>query len=513
VRANATGPRIADLLASAAIELALEKFTAQRADRLMPWLDRQQAGAASLTVMPGRPTQVALNARIEDGTPVELKAEAGDLAALARAAFPVKVHGRLGEESIEVSGKFDRAGKSELRVRAQGKQLDRLGRLFAVTLPSTGPYDIGGTVRIGDDVLRVSDMDLRVGESRVSGALSATLGDRARYTASLRSPLVRLKDIGAEHWLDDGKETAGAPKQRPSEAELTRHTRDALQAFDAKVDLDIERFDAAGEQFVGGRIDATLDGGVLQARLDRSAASTGAFTAEMRVDARAAAPRIDVALLADGLEFGAFARSLDPTMTLDARIDLWLNLSAAGPPTQFLAKASGEIDLAVYPRDLPTGRLDLWGAGALQMLQTFVDSGESSRLNCAVASFDVEHGTARSRAFFADTTRTRIVGELEMNFDAQTIAGRLIPRSKAPELFAVAPSVALSGTIEAPKFGVSRESIVGVPLRFATPLVTYTRGWLTQTNPPRDGTPDCRKAFAQARRGQGAEAPPSAESK
>jgi uncharacterized protein involved in outer membrane biogenesis len=498
VRANGSGARLVDLLESGTVEAALEQGTLEHADRLLPWLGRSSTGSASLSARPGQPTQLTLRGRVEDGTPVKITGETGGLVALARAASSVSLHGRLGDERVEVSGKVARSGPSELHVRARGKQLDRLGRLLDVALPSVGPYDVAGTVRFDDDALQVSDIDVQIGQTHVLGQLSGSFaGKLPQYTATLRAPLVRLKDLGAERWLGGG--ASPTSRSGPSDTKVDEWLRGALNAFEAKVKLDVKQFDVGDERFSGGRIEATVGGGVLHTKLDRSEVRAGAFAAEAYADARGPALRVEVQLVGDGVEFGPLARTLDPTTALAGQADLWIDLSAVGPATRLPATASGVIDVAVYPRDLQTGRVDLWGAGVLRQLFWLVERDTKSRANCAVASFDIEHGVARSRAFFADTTHTRIVGELKVNLATGAIGGRITPESKAPELFAVAPPLTLGGTIESPTYRVTPKSLAETPLRFAQPLVTYPLGWLTQKNPPTNGTPDCRKAFREVR--------------
>jgi hypothetical protein len=112
-----------------------------------------------------------------------------------------------------------------------------------------------------------------------------------------------------------------------------------------------------------------------------------------------------------------------------------------------------------------------------------------------VAGFDVERGVARSRGFFVDTTRVRIVGEVEIDLVTRALTGRIDPRSKAPQLFAVAPTMLLGGTVEDPRVSAAAQNIVTLPLRFAATLGGLVGDWRSGSGRAEAGPAACREAF------------------
>jgi len=104
-----------------------------------------------------------------------------------------------------------------------------------------------------------------------------------------------------------------------------------------------------------------------------------------------------------------------------------------------------------------------------------------------------------SKAFFADTTRVRIIGELQAHLATRQLSGRLSPSAKNPGLITVAPSLGITGTMESPEVIVTPESLITTPLRLFFPIHAFALDWLKQTGVPADGSAGCREAFEKGR--------------
>jgi hypothetical protein len=84
-----------------------------------------------------------------------------------------------------------------------------------------------------------------------------------------------------------------------------------------------------------------------------------------------------------------------------------------------------------------------------------MDSAKESSLNCAVASFDVGKGRAKSAALMVDSTQVRAAGELELDLASGALKGIVAPKPKRPELFSAQVPLAIGGTLAAPKIAVA----------------------------------------------------------
>jgi uncharacterized protein involved in outer membrane biogenesis len=295
------------------------------------------------------------------------------------------------------------------------------------------------------------------------------------------------------------KEGESAVAQQQEEVLFARVV-EALRAADVDGVLEIDALHGGGERFASGRLRATLAAGALRLLLQDVRAESGRIDADVRIDARGAQPKFSVQARVDEFEFAPLARTLDQSTTLGGRLDLVVDLAAQGPPGSLLPTVAGTVDVAVYPRDLRAGVLDLWGTGLLQSLLRTLDPSARSVVECSVASIDVAAGVARTRAFFVDSTRIRIIGQVDFDLPTRALNGRLRPQSEQPELFTVAPTMVLAGTIDNPRVSVAPETFVLAPLRFATPLAGFALDWLSGKGGLREGPAGCREAFEQARR-------------
>jgi hypothetical protein len=181
-------------------------------------------------------------------------------------------------------------------------------------------------------------------------------------------------------------------------------------------------------------------------------------------------------------------------------VDLVANLAAQGPPGQLLPALGGTIDVAVFPHDLSSEALAFWGTGLLGALLRSLDPNTRSEVECAAASLDVADGVARTSAFFVDTTRVRVVGQIDADLVTRALSGWIRPVSKQPELFTVAPTMQLAGTIERPRLNVAPANVVLAPLRFATPFAGLALDFLGGKGRLRESAVGCREAFERARK-------------
>jgi hypothetical protein len=452
-----------------------------------------------------------------DGEPLELAFDTPGLAGLARAgeAIPATLRLALGDVRIQTAGRFARDATGDARVQLSGGRLDRLGRLLGVELPEVGPYSASGTVVASSDAIRASDLDVSVGRSRVQGRVEFQVkrAGRAMHSAALRAPLLHLEDMGVARWLGGpGRPKEGeAPAARRTEAEIAR-ALERLRASDVDATVEVDALHGGDERFASGRLRATMTGGKLRVLLQDVRTEGGTIDADVRVDASGAQPKFAVRARVDSLEFGPLARTVDPATKLGGRLDLVADLAASGPPGQLLPALAGTLDMAVFPHDLRPGGLEFWGTGLLSTMLRSLDPSVQSEVECAVASLDVSRGVASTSAFFVDTTRVRIIGQFDADLTTRALAGRLRPVSEQPELFTVAPTMVLGGTMVNPQVTVAPENIVLAPLRFATPLGGFALDWLSGKGRLQESAASCREAFDRARRARGG-APPGAKSR
>jgi hypothetical protein len=503
--ARAAGVKLGELLGSAAAEAVVEGGRFGNVKQFIPGLAGDAEFSAKLVVREGQPVKLSANGSAAD-LPFDVAIETAPLTQLAqrKKGLPGTLRASLGETRLEAFGQVTLEGTGDLHLTVSGKRLDRLGRLAGAQLPEVGPYAAAANLVIAPDSLRASDLDAKFGKSRLLGATTVTWsGARPAIAANLRAPELHLEELGLHRLPGIGKEEKaaknGARSAALTEQQRIDRLRQLMRTLDATTTLDVAALYGEGGRYASLRVEAALTAGDLRLALQDMHLKGGKAQADLRLDANESRPRFRVRILTEGFEYGPLAEALRPHTSLEGTLDLSLDLAIGALSQPLLADAEGHIDLAVFPRGLDLGAADYWGTGLLHFVQRSIDPSTESRLNCAVAVFDIKGGVARSAAFFADTTRVRIIGELEAHLATQRLSGRLSPQSKNPELFTVAPTVTLSGMLDSPKVAVAPQALMTLPLRFFAPLHSFAFDWLTSRGAPADGTAGCRQAFERVR--------------
>jgi len=505
VSARGAGVKLNELLQGATAEGVVEGGRLGRVEQFIPGLKGDADFSARLSVKEKEPVRFSANGNA-GGLPFDAALETEPLTQLARLEdrLSATLKAVLGETRVDASGKLTLKGTGELRLTLLGKRLDHLGRLVAVRLPEVGPYKGEANLAIAPDSIRISDLDATFGKSHVLGTIGVQREhERPLYTADLRAPALHLEDLGLHVLLGTtGKssgDSVGKIAGEASDAKQIETIKSRLRAFDAKAALNVEGLFQGGRHYASLRSSLTLEGGDLRLVVRDMYVSGGKAQGGLRVDASGSGPRLHVRLVTRGFEYGPLAEALKPKTPLEGTLDLSLDLAFTGLEKPLLGNANGYIDLAIYPRGLEVGAADYWGTGLLHVLQVSVDPASESKLNCAVGVFDIKDGVMTSRAFFADTTRVRIIGEIQAQLETRQLSGRVSPHAKNPGLFTVAPSLGIAGTLESPQVAVTPASLITAPLRLFFPIHAFALDWVNSTGVPADGSPGCRAAFKQAR--------------
>lgn len=505
LNARAQGSRLGDLLASATVDGAVE------GGRLIPpWVGVDQAAhaidfSATLGAAPGQPTRLTATGSAQ-GMPVRLSLEAGALAELARTgrSLPLSLLGTSGDLRLEAKGKVAVDGSGEARVQLSGRKLERLGALIGVPLPAAEPFAARGNLRFTAAAVHADDLDLSIGRSQLAGNIeyARAAAGRKPHRVVLRATELHLEDIGVPGQL---RFAAEPPRDdRPMDQAIARTAAPLLEvARDADVDFELT-FNAllgAGQPLAKGRLTARVEAGTLRLSSSNVLTAGGTVSADVRVEASATPPVFAVDARARDLEYGPMLRALDPSASLEGGVDFNVHVVAQAQPDKLLRALSGTVDIATFHRGLRPRALNLWGVGIVNGMLRQLDPDSRSSIDCAVAGLDVERGVARSSGFFVDTTRVRIVGEVEIDLVTRALSGRIDPRSKVPQLLAVAPTMLLGGTVDDPRVSAAPENIVTVPLRGALTMGGLLGDWRAGSGRVDDGQAACREAFRLLRQG------------
>jgi hypothetical protein len=191
-------------------------------------------------------------------------------------------------------------------------------------------------------------------------------------------------------------------------------------------------------------------------------------------------------------EYGVIARRLRPGSDAEGLFSLNMELASTTPSlSAIMAHADGRIDLAVWPRNLGAGQIDVWVVNLFRELLPVLDRRAQSQVNCMVGRFDLHSGVLRRDALVIDTSRMRVLGAGTVDFATEAIDFRFQPRAKDVQFFSLETPVRVTGTLTDFNIGVSPGDVLATIARFfgsviVVPLETLFRGPL-----PRDGADVC----------------------
>jgi AsmA protein len=213
----------------------------------------------------------------------------------------------------------------------------------------------------------------------------------------------------------------------------------ALAALDADVGLRVGRLVLPGIS-QGGAKGLELEQVVLRLVLaDRDLALrpfgfvlAGSHVAgDARVNARVAPPAMVLDVAAQQAEMGRLLALAGVAVPVVAKGDLVVALRGAGASPRALAGAlEGNASLVVGQGVLKGDYVDALGLGALRQAVPQLQRLAESKLNCAIARFDVAKGVATARLIAADAGDLSLVGTGTVNLGTEAIALDLAPRLK-----------------------------------------------------------------------------------
>jgi hypothetical protein len=87
-------------------------------------------------------------------------------------------------------------------------------------------------------------------------------------------------------------------------------------------------------------------------------------------------------------------------------------------------------------------------------------SKPSEVLNCLIVDFELHGGVAVAQTMLIDSKDLVIVGEGEIDLDAETLDLRLIPSPRGASIFSTAATVQVSGALTDPSVHIEKGSLV-----------------------------------------------------
>ena len=359
------------------------------------------------------------------------------------------------------------------------------------------------------------------GESRLAGsALISEVSERQRVDVQVSAPFIEVADFSQliSLFLDEDAESlddageGGAPAPRPvagagsDPATASQSETGLLEWLDAYLDeltehsdlsltLAVDRLEADGELLGAAELGLATDNNGLQLDPFRIQLPEGMF--DLRYSIWRTGDGVSAEL--DGqitqLEFGSLFQAMDPESELEGVLYLDAALQADARDRQSLPAAlSGELSMAVFPRDMNAGLLNLWASNLLLALMTQGEN-DNSKINCLVSRFNVDAGVMNADLMHLDSTDIIVRGKGTIDLGALEVDLLAIPQAKRERFFSVASPVEVTGPLGDVQVGIAGGGMLQTLFRWYVAYIYVPWKWLTGERFPEDGTLSCIEAL------------------
>lgn len=478
---------------------------------------RIQLDSGELTAKPGQPVRLALKGSLDD-VPITMGLESAKAADLVRpdSRIPFTFTAEAADTRVKLTGAISKPvgeGDIELALALDGKRFDSLNRLTRTSLPPWGPYSLGGRFRMSKQGYEVADLAVRVGASRLQGrGALVTAGAKPKLTIDLASPSIQLDDFKLDGWSAAEKKPEKKDEPEKSAEEVKADAEKATNEAQKMLSPEVMRRQNA---YLTVRVDEVLSGkdkmgsGRLDAKLENGRADIGPM--EVNVPGGSARlwlgyepteteVKVDTKVRIERFDYGILARRFQPDADYKGLLTLRMDVnSRAKYLSDILEKGNGSLEFAVWPENMPSGLADLWAVNVLSALLPAVDPDKASKINCAVASFDLKDGLLTHKTIVMDTSRMRVTGSGGVDFRNETLQFRMAPQGKKPEFLSVAIPVEVKGSFKGFDVGVSAGDVIGTVGRFATSIFWVPIQRLIGKPLPKDGADVCGNALGEGK--------------
>ena len=294
---------------------------------------------------------------------------------------------------------------------------------------------------------RWTGSDVRVQAGRHTSAVVDAV-----FTGSFKSDTPRrtLKATLHDAVVDVGELSALSGKPSADEHVLSAQPLPLarLRELDADIDLRPVRLTGAQHELVRSvRTHATLAGGVLKLQALDAEIGGGHVTGALQVDASHAPADVALDLNARGLRVDQLSATLAANGALAGVVDGRAVLKSRGESTRALAAAvNGSVTLSLADGASVSRRLDAkLGLNGGEWLRTLFDKSARVPVQCAAATFALEHGVATPRRFVFETPDTALAARGSLDIVNETIDATLTPAHRKLALLALDKSIHLEG--------------------------------------------------------------------
>ncbi|MGH6944920.1 MAG: AsmA family protein [Geminicoccaceae bacterium] len=423
--------------------------------------------------------------RFRERRPVTFEVHAGTEESLENpdARYPLDVRLAAGDTKASLKGTVDHPLNYtglDVDVALEGPDLNMLGELLELPLPSTPPYTLAGKVTHQEQEKRWNLVALRgkVGDSDIEGDVSLELGAaRPTVVADLRSKSLDLDDlgvlVGAPPGTGPGETASPQQKQQAAKEEADEgpvlpdkpFNIPEMRAVDARVSFTGESVQAKKLPLEKMSLKLTLDDGRMKfeplsfdladGRLEATGSLDGRSNVlDGQIDLKARNIKLNQLLSRFNVEIAQIDVEKEGVGTFGGQAKLAIKGDSMH---QLAASADGEVAVVMGGGQINALLIEAIGLDVGEILAVLVAGDEKGKeasmvpLQCFVSQFDVEDGVMRTKALVLETSDSTVTGSGTIDLGKETLDLRLLAHPKDASVLSASTPVAIKGTLRDPK--------------------------------------------------------------
>jgi uncharacterized protein involved in outer membrane biogenesis len=381
--------------------------------------------------------------------------------------YPFDADIRSGATHVTAQGVIPKPfdlGQLSINLTAQGPDLAELYDLTGVPFPNTPPYSLKGRLVRDEKVYRVDDLNGRLGDSDLAGAVSVDASKaRPFLKADLRSRSLDFDDLAA--MFGGAPSVKAGESASPGQVAMARSLRaeqrilpdatlkvDRIRAIDAQVRFRATSIHDAMLPLRAADVSVKLNQGLLVAEPFSFDLPQGRIAGRAQLDARSAMPVTSV----DVRVSNARLEQLIPIKTggqpLAGGLVARIKLTGAGDSVHRAASnANGQVVVVVPNGEIRKAFAELLGINVTKGLGLlWAKNQETTPIRCAVADFSATSGVLRADHLVFDTGPVLATGHGTVDLGKEAVNFQVQGHPKSFRLVRLLAPINIKGPIAGP---------------------------------------------------------------
>ena len=439
-----------------------------------PWVVQE----ATAHVDPGL-RNVQVEARVlRHEQPLTVKAHFDDLSQLGTegAATTGRIDLAWTDTSLRIEGRIPLHRSlvgHDVRIAAESASLQDVYRFYGIARGKTAALVAKAGAKGDGKAASLDDLDVKIGDLHVTGALAIATGDKPVVTGHLRSDRI--------DWLRTIEQTGGVVKPKRHDGEIFHADPVAWHAFEflgqaaARIDVDVAGLKLGnGMELSNVRTRATLGDGKVAFDPFTTATLGGTASGSLRFDA--AKKAIHASIAGEDLSLERWFRERGSKIPfrggpMKVKVDLAL---AGATFRELAASVTGPVSLRMGPGVWSSPR-----AGEVEELMVSALAGKESkdiRFECIGANLDFRHGRAAGRRQLGARSDVSVLltdGSVDFRDETVDLRGRVQAKKGITlGVAVVAGRIRIDGHIAKPHVGLDPAEKPAVVARTAAAIAT-----------------------------------------